>query len=113
MSYFTIERGGEYYEQAENIIVDRVNMIQERIEVLKNSTYEEMKRLHWIEGFVMATYEAADELFDDKDYQTIVTLIDDDGIFVWSIIIGVNENYDLNYVFVDWKKDGRNYRYAP
>lgn len=113
MSYFSIERGGEFRENAERDIVDRVNMIQSRIDILKNSTYEEMKRQHWIEGFVIATMEAADEIFRSDDDQTIVTLIDDNNIFVWSIIIGVNENNDFNYVFVDWKKDGKNYRYAP
>ena len=112
MSYFAMERGGECYEHAENVIVDRVNMIQARIDILKNSTYAEMKRQHWIEGFVIATMEAADEVFSDEDNQTIITLVDDDDIFVWSIIIGVNENSDYNYVFVDWKKDGRIYRYA-
>lgn len=113
MSYFAMERGGKCYEQAEDVIVNRVNMVQARIDILKASTYEEMLRQHWLEGFVLATYEAADEVLGDEDDQTIITLIDDNGIFVWSIIIGVNENSDLNYVFVDWKKDGKNYRYEP
>lgn len=116
MKYFTIERNGRCWESTDKI-VHRVNMMQSRIDELKNSTYDEMKSKHWIEGFILAIMEEADELSGTTGDQTIVTLVDENNIFVWSIIIAATENYktnfEVNYSFVDWKKDGKNYRYAP
>ena len=43
--------------------------------------------------------------------EPLVTLIDEDDVFVWSIIIGPGESDEIRYVLVDWKKDGKSYRY--
>ena len=116
MKHFTIERNGRCWESADKL-ASRVNMIQSRVDELKNSTYDEMKSKHWIEGFISAIMEEADELSGTSGDQTIVTLVDEDGLFVWSIIIAGTENYEasweVNYAFVDWKKGGKSYRYAP
>jgi hypothetical protein len=116
MNHFTIERNGRCWESAEKIVNNRVNMVSSRIDELKNATYEEMKSKHWIEGFIMAVMETADELSGTKGDQTIVTLLDENGVFIWSIIISAADNYEIdfevNYAFVDWKKDGKSYRYV-
>lgn len=112
MSYFSIERGNQCWDHV-NGMVNRVNMIQSRIDMLKESTYDEMKKKHWLEGFVMATMEYANELSGTGDDQTIITLVGDDDVFVWSIIMGPGENDMIRYSLVDWTKDGKKYRYVP
>lgn len=116
MNHFTIERNGRCWEGNDKI-VNKVNMVSSRIEELRNATYDEMKSKHWIEGFILAVMETADELSGTKGDQTIVTLVDENDVFIWSIIIVATENYEtnfeVNYSFVDWKKDGKSYRYAP
>ena len=113
MGYFAIERGDQYWDHVSNETLNRVNMIDVRLDELRSSTYDEMKKKHWLEGFVMAVMEAANELSGTGDDQTIVTLVGDDDIFIWSIIMGPGENDEIRYVLVDWKKDGKNYRYSP
>ena len=113
MSYFAIERGNKCWDHVDNETLNRVNMIDVRLNELRNSTYDEMKKRHWLEGFVMAVMEAANDLSGTGDDQTIVTLVGDDDIFIWSIIMGPGENDMVRYSLVDWKKDGKSYRYAP
>lgn len=72
-----------------------------------NLTYDDMKSREDLEEFVVAMFDAANE---GGDSQTLVTLVGDDDIFIWSIIIGM-DGENLKYVLVDWKKDGKNYRY--
>lgn len=76
-----------------------------------NMSYEEMKSSEALSDFVDSLFDATDKQFDDID-QVIATLIDEDNNFIWSIIIGANDD-TLRYCLVDWKKDGKNYRYAP
>lgn len=116
MNHFTIERNGRCWE-SDDKIVNKVNMVSSRIEELRNATYDEMKSKHWIEGFILAVMETADELSGTNGDQTIVTLVDENDVFIWSIIIAATKdyetNFEVNYSFVDWKKDGKSYRYAP
>lgn len=74
-----------------------------------NMTYDEMKSQEDLEEFVVAIMNSVN---GGDENQVIVTLIGDDDIFIWSIIIGM-VGEDLRYVLVDWKKDGKNYRYEP
>jgi hypothetical protein len=113
MSYFAIERNNMCWDHVDNATLNRVNMIDVRLDELRNSTYDEMKKKHWLEGFVMVVMEAANELSGTSDDQTIVTLVGDDNIFIWSIIMGPGENDMIRYSLVDWTKDGKKYRYAP
>lgn len=77
-------------------------------------TYDEMKASEDLEKFVLAVVEAASKDIDKDNNQIIVTLIGNDDIFIWSIIIGtVDGGTDIRYVLVDWKKDGKSYRYGP
>lgn len=112
MSYFAIERNNQCWDHV-NGMVNYVNMVQSRIDMLKESTYDEMKKKPWLEGFVMATMEYANELSGTDDDQTIITLVGDDDVFIWSIIMGPGENDTIRYSLMDWTKDGRKYRYEP
>ena len=76
-----------------------------------NMTYDEMKSSEDLENFVDANMDAAICMFGNNIDQVAVTLIDENDIFIWSIMMGIVDN-QLRYVLVDWKKDGKNYRYA-
>ena len=108
MSYFAIERGSHYLDHVvlNNEINDTVGF-----ENYLNMTYDEMKSQEDLDDFVLANMEAADAMAPNENDQTIVTLIGDDNIFIWSIIMGTVEEDSVNYVLVDWKKDGHQYRY--
>ena len=113
MSYFTIERGSHYLDHV--VLEDTIDG-GTGFENYLNMTYDEMKSQENLDDFVLANMEAADAMTPyvmstDEDDQTIITLIGDDDIFIWSIIMGTVEEDSVNYVLVDWKKDGKNYRY--
>lgn len=105
-NYFSIERNGQCWSP---IIL--VNENEEPIyEKFLDMNYEEMKTNTLLEDFVATFMDAADKLCAVEDDQTIVTLVGSDGVFIWSIIMG-SENDDIRYCLVDWKKDGCQYRY--
>ena len=74
-----------------------------------NLTYDEMSARKDLEEFVVAIFDATN---DGNDSQTLVTLVGEDDVFIWGIMIGLVEE-ELRYVLIDWKKDGKNYRYEP
>lgn len=106
-NYFAIERNGEC--KIPVILADRNGnpVFAEFLEM----NYEEMKSSTELEDFVVAAMDAADRVCGVDDDQTIVTLVGSDDVFIWSIIMGY-ENDDIRYCLVDWKKDGYHYRYA-
>lgn len=108
MSYFSIERNGQCWSPV--ILADKNGDVTFKDFLEMN--YDEMKSSDLLDDFVAAAMEAADEMSDVEEDQTIVTLIGDDDIFIWSIIMGYEEE-DIRYVLVDWKKDGYSYRYNP
>lgn len=103
MSYFAIEHGGNYSDH----IIIRDNDGNAVFENYLDMTYDEMKSQEDLNEFVVAIMNAASINEDD---QVVITLIGDDGIFVWSIIMGIEDD-SIRYVLVDWKKDGKSYRY--
>ena len=106
-NYFAIERNEQCWTPV--ILADRNG--NPAFEEFLDMSYDEMKSSTELEYFVVAAMEAADRICGVEDDQTIVTLIGDDGNFIWSAIMGY-ENDDIKYCLVDWKKDGRNYCYA-
>ena len=107
-NYFSIERAGKCYENVAFVHNDG-NMA---FEELMNMSYDEMKTYDDLEAFVACAMDASNELFGTSDDQTAVTLIGEDGVFVWGVMIGAGEkDDDFKYVLVDWKKDGKSYRY--
>ena len=108
MSYFVIERG-EIYRDHVVILDNEKNIVFENY---LDMTYKEMQSQKDLDDFVVAIMGAADEMAPDMNDHTIITLIGEDDLFIWSIIIGtVNEA--LRYRLVNWKADGKNYRYEP
>ena len=103
MSYFAIEHNQECLDHV--VIRDK----DENVVFGKylDMTYDEMKSSEDLEEFVVAVMDAA------NDEQVLITLVGDDDVFIWSIIIGPDGDDGVNYVLVDWKKDGKNYRYEP
>ena len=107
-NYFAIERGDKSFTDM-CIADDFGNVI---FEDLMNMSYDELTEYDAIEEFVATAMKVSNELFNSEDEQTIITLVGTDDIFIWSVIIGPEENDLLRYVLVDWQKDGKTYRYA-
>lgn len=107
-NYFSIERNGEC--QSPVILADSNGdpVFAEFLEM----NYDEMKSSKLLDDFVAAAMEASDSMCDAEEAQAIITLIGDDDVFIWSVIMGY-EGDDIRYVLVDWKKAGYNYRYTP
>jgi hypothetical protein len=110
MSYFAIERNQQCVDHV--VIKDKNDRIL--FGDYLNTTYDEMKSREDLNEFVVAVMDATGKKIVSTNDQTIVTLVDDDDIFVWSIIIGTVDGDDgIKYALIDWKKDGNNYRYVP
>ena len=108
-SYFAIERNGQCWSpvmlKSRNGNSDFSNFLE--------MTYNEMKSNEDIEKFVVAAMDATNSISGTADDQTVVTLVGEDGVFIWGIIMGPGEDGDIKYSFVDWKIDGKSYRYDP
>ena len=110
MSYFAIERNRRCMDH----VAIRDNDGNVMFKDYFNMTYDEMKSSDNLDEFVVAMMDAAIASISSENGQTLVTLVGDDDIFVWSIIIGTEDSDgDIKYVLVDWKKDGKSYRYVP
>ena len=109
MNYFSIERNGECYSPV--LLVDS-NGNPAFAEFL-DMTYDEMKNSEKLEDFVIAAMEAADRKSDDEDdySDVVVTLIGEDGFFIWGIIMS-SEGDDIIYKIVDWREGGKHFKYA-
>ena len=103
-NYFAIERNGNYWDHV--VVKDKDDNVV--FGNYLNMTYDEMKSSEDLEEFVVAIMDSSRDVVDDN---VIVTLIGEDDVFIWSIIIGPGDDDDLRYVLVDWKKDGKSYRY--
>lgn len=109
MNYFAIERNGQCWT---NVLLADSNGDPTFDEFL-DMTYDEMKSSDRLPDFVVSVMDATNDAVDKSDDQTIITLIGEDGVFIWSVIMGPGENDMVRYSLVDWKKDGKNYRYTP
>ena len=78
-----------------------------------NMSYEEMRDSEQLEGFVVAAMEAAESKGDsDEEYNdVVVTLIGEDGFFIWGIIMSA-EGDDITFKIVDWQEGGKHFKYA-
>lgn len=107
-NYFAIERNGHCWDpvilKSRNGYSDFSNFME--------MTYDEMKLNENVENFIVAAMDATNQISGTEDDQTVVNLVGGDGIFIWGIIMGPGENGDIKYAFVDWKKDGKSYRYT-
>jgi hypothetical protein len=103
-NYFTIECNQQYWEHV--VLKDKDGNV--KFEDYLNKTYDEMKSSEDLNEFVVAVMDAAS---GDTNSNAIINLLDEDGIFVWGIIMGPDGDDGVRYVLVDWNKDGKSYRY--
>lgn len=108
-NYFAIERNGECYDHV--MLRDDNDSIM--FEDYLDMDYNTMKYSTDLEDFVCAVMAATDEECGEGNDQTVITLVGEDDVFIWGIIMGSDEDGMLRYNLVDWKKDGKNYRYEP
>ena len=101
-NYFALERNGKCLDKIVFKLDDKF-----AFEDLMSMSYEEMKAYPDIEQFVVAVMNVTNDL---GGTQLIINLVGPDDVFIWGIIIGIYGE-DYNFAFVDWKKDGKNYRY--
>ena len=106
-NYFVIERNGKCWSPV--ILADHNG--NPAFEQFLNMGYNEMKSSDKLEEFVLASMNAANRKSETENDQTCVTLVGKDNIFIWGILIGPDENDGIRYSLIDWKKDGKNYRY--
>ena len=109
MNYFAIERNGKCYSPVLLADSDGKPTFAEFLDM----TYEEMKNSEKLEDFVIAAMEAADRKSDDEDdySDVVVTLIGEDGFFIWGIIMSA-EGDNIIYKIVDWREGGKYFKYA-
>lgn len=103
-NYFAIECNQQYWEHV--VLKDKDGNV--KFEDYLNKSYDEMKSSENLNEFVVAIMDAAN---GDTNNNVIINLIGEDDIFIWGIIMGPDEDDGVRYVLVDWKKDGKNYRY--
>ena len=106
-SYFAVERGGKCVDH----ITIRTDDFKTAFKDLMNMSYDEMKAYDHMQSFVVAVMDAANSYFNSIDEMTVITLVGADDVFIWSVIINSENSDKMNYAFVDWKKDGKYYRY--
>lgn len=106
-NYFAIERGGKCLDNM-CIADDSGNIMFEDV---MSMSYEDLKAYEHLESFVDCIMSVSDKSFDIDSSQTVVTLVGDDDVFIWSVIMAKDGNDSIRYVLVDWKKDGKQYRY--
>lgn len=108
-NYFTIERGKNVIETKG--IFDNETQATAFDEVLDMSL-EDLKSYDEIETFVVVAMDAANACFGDKDSDTLITLVGEDDVFIWSIVMSKGDSEDdIKYNFINWKKDRKKYRY--
>lgn len=105
-NYFAIERNEQCWDH-----VLPIDIGNERFKKFKDMTYDEMKSSEDLDYFVAATMESVNRFTGSEDEQTIITLVGEDDVFIWSVIMGPGENENIRYSLVNWKKDGKSYRY--
>ena len=107
-NYFAIERSGK--------CIDHLHIKQDdgaiAFEDVMNMSYEELTVYEYIDTFVTAVMDATNDAIGGKDENTVVTLIDENDVFVWSVLIGAGDYEDeLRYGFINWRESGKKYRY--
>ena len=109
-NYFAIERNGECWTNV--ILADENGNLA--FEEFLYMSYNEMKDSALLEDFVVAAMDAANRKSGEIDDQTVVTLIGEDDVFIWGIMMEKDVDLEdhIRYVLVDWKKDGKSYKYA-
>ena len=105
MNTFSIERG-------DNIIhnVFFTNDDCEMFSILDMS-FENIVNYEKLAYIVDAMLDAADDVFGPGSEDVLITLVDNDGYFIWSIEIE-QDNSDFKYRVIDWKQSEMKFCYG-
>lgn len=106
-NYFSIERNGMCWTPVFLSDHNGDPVFQDFIDM----SYNEIKSSDKLSSFVVAAMDAANRKTESKDDLTVVTLVGEDDFFIWSIVMGPDKNNEIRYSIVDWKSDGKIYRY--
>lgn len=104
-NYFVIERGEQC---AEHVTFKSDNGVL--FADLMDMPLSEVKKYPYINEFVATVMESTEDMGGD---QAVITLIGPDDVFIWGVLIGNEGDEQLRYAFIDWKADGKSYRYQP
>jgi hypothetical protein len=108
-NYFAIEKNGTCLYPM--VLADRDGNIA--FEEFLYMTYDEMKSSDRLTDFVIAATEASDRKVEADNDHVFIVLIGEDGNFIWGILAGSDFDGVHRYNVIDFKKDGKHYRYAP
>ena len=106
MNTFSIEHGNGFVKDV--CFADFTgNISHEEISAL---TFEELSNYDKIDYFIEGILEACDRFFGESNKEIIVTLVGEDGYFIWGVILNPAE-YSISYQLIDWTKDDQLFRY--
>ena len=107
-NYFVVERNGKCIEHLSFVKDDGMIAFEDVL----NMSYDKIKQYEHIEEFVVATMDATNQYFNENDAETLITLVGEDDVFIWSILIGSEEgSNNIRYVFINWLADDKRYCY--
>ena len=107
-NYFAVEHNGTC---AEHVVItnDNGEMV---FEDLMHMSYEDMKSYNELDAFVATVMEISEAQFGiGGNSETVITLVDEHGFFIWGVIMVPGEGDEIRYVLVDWHKDGKKFKY--
>lgn len=106
MNTFSIEHGNGFVQGV--CFVDfNGNISHEEISAL---TFEELSNYDKIDYFIEGILEASNQFFGESDEEIYVTLVREDGYFIWGVILNPDGD-SITYQLIDWTKDDQLFRY--
>ena len=105
MNTFSIERGDN--------IIHNVFFANDdyKMPPISDMSFEELENYEGLSDVVDAMLDATDGAFGPGNEDVFITLVDEDGYFIWSINIE-QDNSSFTYGLIDWRKDGELYCYG-
>lgn len=105
MNTFSIERGDN--------VVHNVFFVNNEYEMshVANMNFAELVSYDELSDVVDAMLDATDDIFGPGPEDVFITLVDEDGYFIWSIIIEQDDS-NFKYHIADWKMPGKNFCYG-
>lgn len=106
MNTFSIEHGNGFVKDV--CFMDNNGIVpHEEISVL---TFEELSNYDKIDYFIEGILAASEQLFGESNEEIYVTLVGEDGYFIWGVCLIPNGEY-ITYQLIDWTKDEQLFKY--
>ena len=106
MNTFSIEHGNGFVQCVCFVDYNGVTSHEE----VSALTFEELSNYDKIDYFIKGILEACDQFFGESDEEIYVTLVREDGYFIWGVCLIPNGEY-ITYQLIDWTKDDQLFRY--